>query len=476
MKYAPGHLQRCPPGRDALHTPQPKSGRRPNSALASLLISFVLAACGPQTPQSENNLLGAGTSIGSDNNSVGQPAQVSNPNSNPLSSVSVMAPSAAVLSALGGAVIALPRVQLVTFNADSEAASVQNFLLAWAASGAWEQMTHEYGIGPLAVAPLVRSTLDWAPTVSDGVISGNANTDIESAIIANLDAAPGTAAAWGTADANTVYVLEMPNNVAVAPTPGAPSACDANTLAWHGAVTLPRSQIIVPYIVVPTCQPAQALSQVDSKTYALSHTLIGAVTDPTGQGFAAIDAAHAVWQLVSQSPEASDLCNQAMYNSSHVLMRRADVPQALARTWSNVEARLGHAPCVPAIDGEVFFAAAAAVQDAVEVALGPNADVASATTVGLSLGAGAQRTVSIVLTSYPTNAGAFNVVVQEVGSKDLTLTLPVRSGSHGQTLSLGVAVAAAPNTKQQVVRVTASQGDASFSQYFLVRQPDADED
>jgi hypothetical protein len=331
-------------------------------------------------------------------------------------------------------------------------------------------MTQEYGIGALEVAPLMRTTLAWANTVSDGVLTGNANTDIESAIIANLD---GAQAPWGTADANTVYILEMPNGVAVAPTPGAESACDVNTLAWHGAVTLPSLHVTVPYIVVPTCAPLDALTQVDTKTFALSHTLVGAVTDPTGQGFAAIDAAHAVWQLVSQSPEASDLCHQAMVHNSHLLWRSGEVPQALARTWSNAAARLGRAPCVPALDGEVFLAAAATVDDAVDVALGADGQLTSATTVGLALAAGAGRDVPVVLTSYPPNAGVFTVAAQEVGSQDLTLSLSSSQGSHGQTLTLQVTASATPSARQQVVRLTSSQGDVSFSQYFLVRQPDA---
>jgi hypothetical protein len=40
-------------------------------------------------------------------------------------------------------------------------------------------------------------------------------------------------------------------------------------------------------------------------------------------------------------------------------------------------------------------------------------------------------------------------------------------------LTLQVTASATPSAHQQVVRLTSSQGDVSFSQYFLVRQPDA---
>jgi len=417
--------------------------------------------CGGLAPQVETHLLG--TMAATQEVNAQPTVDLSN-----RSSDSSMAPSAAVLSALGGAIISQPRVQLISFNTDGDAASVQNFLSAWSQSGVWQQMTQEYGIGPLEVAPLLRANLDWADFVMDGASTGDANSNIESAIIANLD---GDAPPWGMADSNTVYVLEMPSGVAVAPSPDAASACDAKTLAWHGAVTLPIRNITVTYIVLPACGSVQALSLVDTKTFALSHTLVGAVTDPTGQGFAAIDAAHAAWQVAGQSPEASDLCHQAMYQSGHLVWRGSNVPQALARTWSNVAARSGRAPCVPAIDDEIFLTAAPSVNDTIEVAVGADQKVTSVTTVGLSLAPGAARDVPVVLASYPQNAGVFAVAATEVGSEDLTLTLSSTQGSHGQTLTLHVAVSANPALRQQVVRLTSTQGDVSFSQYFLVRTP-----
>ena len=78
-------------------------------------------------------------------------------------------------------------------------------------------------------------------------------------------------------------------------------------------------------------------------------------------------------------------------------------------------------------------------------------------------------TVPLSLSSDPTNAGTFDVTVAEVGSQDLTLSLSANQGRHGQVLTLTVALAPQPATKQQVVRVSASQGDVTFSQYFLVR-------
>jgi hypothetical protein len=365
-------------------------------------------------------------------------------------------------------VLASPRVQLVAFANDPQAASLQNFLLAWAGSTAWSEATGEYGVGPLEVLPMVAGGISWASSVSNGVRTGNPNTDIEAALIASLD---GPQPRWGAPDPNTVYVMSMPQGVAVAPSAGAAAACDANLMAWHGALTLPQSKATVAYVVVPSCGASSGLSVLDSKTYALSHALVDTVTDPAGAGFAALDSAHAAWQLVAESPEAGALCTQAMYANPNVLVHRVDVPQALARTWSNAAAASGHVPCVPAINDEIYLTATADVADTIDVALGPDPDTVSGSTVGLRLAAGTSDTIDVLLTSVPATLGAFDVTATEVGSADLALTLKSTRGQHGDALALTVAVRAAPKSRQQVVRLTSRLGEAAFSQYFLVRQP-----
>lgn len=449
----------------------------PVRRIAAVALTLAAAACGFNEGPQRSNLLGATspTAVARGNASDAEPENPAGSTNATFVNPNAVAPAGVTLSALGGAIVAKPRVQLIAFNHDTEAASLQNFLVAWAHSRAWAEMTAEYGIGALDVAPLLDQAWMWASDVSGGVRTADSNTDIEAALIANLDGSSGQAAPWGPADANTVYVLQMPAGIDVSPTPGAVPACDAKLMGWHGAVNLPKAQMTVPYVVIPACKPGQnpTMSSIDSKTFALSHVLVGAVTDPTGQGFAAIDSAHAAWQLVSETPEAGGLCNQAMFANPNLSLHRADVPQALARTWSNAAAALGRVPCVPAMAGEVFLAAAPQLQDAVGVGLSQDLSFASATTVGLALAPGAAQAVPLALTSAPNNAGAFNVAVQEMGTQDLTLSLSGNSGRHGQTLNLTVALAAKPSAVQQVVRVTASQGDNAFSQYFVVRAASA---
>ena len=100
--------------------------------IVAALACVTVIGCGVLAPQAETNLLGQAAAT--------QDADASPQATPAMNSVSVMAPSAAVLSALGGKVIAQPRVQLISFNNDSDAASVQNFLLAWSQSGAWQQV------------------------------------------------------------------------------------------------------------------------------------------------------------------------------------------------------------------------------------------------------------------------------------------------------------------------------------------------
>jgi hypothetical protein len=112
----------------------------------------------------------------------------------------------------------------------------------------------------------------------------------------------------------------------------------------------------VPFIVLPQCATIGELKGADALTYALSHELIEAATDPFATGWLT-SAKDLAWKYILIGGEAGDLCEVGGHS-----IRVDELDAVVQRSWSNAAAAAGHEPCVPAGDA-VGFGAFAATPD-----------------------------------------------------------------------------------------------------------------
>ena len=366
-----------------------------------------------------------------------------------------------------GVVLAAPRLQLLPVGSAPLAVALQGFVEAWRDSRAWPAMTAEYGVGPLTVLPRRTLASPFVGTVLD--VDDDAGELGPSAIETLLASALGA-----EADANTVYVVLLPEGIPASLSPEVPDACAAHVWAWHSASALRVGgrEVVVPYVVLPACAATGAMGALDRKTAALSHAVVQAVTNPTGRGYAGTNADHVAHELASGDGELGSLCTQALWRSGSWSTKSAELPYAVARVWSNAESRAGRLPCAPASVADAdYVRAELELCDTVDAAL--DGGTRAVPTRGVALAPGAETSVRVHLTAQGRDAGAVTLEVQEVGTDELTLALERAVGRAGDVVGLRVRLAPDPEHAQHLVRVTVRRGDNAFSTYFLVRPVEA---
>lgn len=375
--------------------------------------------------------------------------------------------SALQIRKASGAVLAHPVLRLATFNNDPAAADLNDFAVKLAASRYWATATGEYGVGALSAAASQAFIFAWPTSTTDGDLNAGQSSNVETFLAAQLDDA--SALAWGSPDPSSIYVLMLPSGLQVSPDGGSiASACDANILAWHTAMTLPQSGVTVPYVVVPNCGPRGPLTELESRTLALSHALVEAATNPLLDAYNSVDANHIAWQLASGSPEVASACVAALGSSSALWTQPADLPFVVQRTWSNAAAAAGEPPCVPSAAGEVAIDAAPAPSTIVRAAISTNPSVPPINTLGVQIGVGGTGTVPLHLHSSAPTA-PWKVTATEMGSQVLQLSIDKPSGSDGDTLQLTIKVTATNGVSaQELVRVTSTLGSQISYDYLLV--------
>lgn len=362
-----------------------------------------------------------------------------------------------------GVVLAAPRLQLLPVGSAPLAVALQGFVEAWRDSKAWPTMTAEYGVGPLTVLPRRTLASPFVGTVLD--VDDDAGELGPSAIETLLASALGA-----EADANTVYVVLLPEGIPASLSPEVPDACAAHVWAWHSASALRVGgrEVVVPYVVLPACAATGAMGALDRKTAALSHAVVQAVTNPTGRGYAGTDADHVAHELASGDGELGSLCTQALWRSGSWSTKSTELPYAVARVWSNAENRAGRLPCVPASAADAdYVRAELELSDTVDAAL--DGGTRAVPTRGVALAPGAETSLRVHLAARGRDAGAVDLAVQEVGTGELTFELERTVGRPGDVVGLRVRLAPEPEHAQHLVRLTVRRGETAFSTYFLVR-------
>jgi len=325
---------------------------------------------------------------------------------------------------LGGPVLTAPKVQPIVYPGDTGAADVQAFLGDLAQSGVWEQVTAEYGVGPLTVLPAITMTTPAPKTTADGTL--------QSVLAANTT---GVAPPWGAADPQTIYLFLLPQGTIEQDGDG---ACCTEFDGYHAEARAGSTS--VPYAVTCACPgfDGPSITAVEGRTIAVSHELYEAATDPlpsTNPAYEQEDADDAVWTLVTDG-EVADMCE---FNDDANVVP-AGSTYMVQRSWSNAAAARGENPCVPPASSTPYLNSFPAL-----VSIADNAWSPGFMTRGLKIPLGQKKTIAVTLSSAAPTDKAWTVSVYDydtaIGTSaapGLALSLDKSSGRNGDVLHLTV--------------------------------------
>jgi hypothetical protein len=352
-----------------------------------------------------------------------------------------------------GAGITPPDVTVVpvVFAGDTGAADVPTFLTKYAASAEWTASVGEYGVHSLTVG----STVTLSETAPSTLLAG----DLAKFVREKLD---GSHPEWGPNDdatiARTVYLLVYPSGTQLSDAPGRLTCTDF--IGYHAVVAqgLPDGGAPPPgsthppiiYAAVARC-PIDGYTDAQALTSAISHEVIEAAVDPYAPMIT--DVAHAAWQVGMLGGEPADLCNiKGSYWTP------PSIGFAIARSWSNAAAKVGHAPCVPTPVDEPYFSAFLAPSDSFPIADNPAAPKLD----GISVPVGQSRTVDVMLSSdratLPWDMHAVEVPMIANNPPALALALDRTSGVNGEKVHLTITANRSVNQGVTIVMLASRLG------------------
>lgn len=223
----------------------------------------------------------------------------------------------------------------------------------------------------------------------------------------------------------------------------------------------------MPYVIVAICDPEQtaqatpALTVEQTATFAASHEIIEATTDPhAGKtaptndptaylGFYMTNVANQAWPLVLGGGEVADLCVDIFGFGED---RTTSGGYTVQRVWNNLSAAAGHDPCVPIPSGEVYFnVAPPAADDQLEIAVGSIRDFSS---TPFTDGTMASWQVEVVDLGQNAN-GAQSTVLTTAPSKG--------TASDGSPVACSITLNSAPPVQQGE-----QQGDPGYEPYAII--------
>jgi hypothetical protein len=322
------------------------------------------------------------------------------------------------------AVMTTPNVVAITYDNDPSRSDIEAFYPQYAASSAWALQTAEYGIGPLTVGTPLH--LSGTPPTSDSAL--------QKVISANLT---GSSPAWGAPSESTLYSVTLPINSKFTDDMGQ-SCCGG----YHDDFMV--GSVDVAYSVQCPCTnnsfppPVTALQAL---TFALSHELVEAATDPRYEhdyAWGDLDVAHEVWAYITDG-ELADLCE---FTDTVLWNDAPNMTYTISRIWSNAAARAGTDPCLGAPTTPYYQSVPEQLDDAV-IELFGTSTVTKATKV--AVGATGMITLHVAGTA---GAGPFKVSAVDVASlyfgakAVLTFTQPTGTFALGDTVSIPVTVVA----------------------------------
>jgi hypothetical protein len=326
----------------------------------------------------------------------------------------------------GGPVIAQPEIVTITWKGDPIEADLLAFDEWMVKSSFFSTMMAEWGVGAGTHGGSLSMATPAPATLDDSAI----HSLLQDAI---------TQGTVPPADGSRIYTVYPPPGTVV--TSFGAEGCSAFQ-AYHSSfvATLPGGgTALAVYAVTPRCAQTQGLSSTDYTTWGASHEVMEASSDPDGSSPA--------WVILKQTPETPELGENADLCTGHPTRIEGHL---VTRNYSNVAAKAGERPCVPAPAGPMFGAFTSPGE--------------------VSVPAGGSVTVPLYL--YADGPlGAFDVEVLGLDPK-LTASIDQSSGQDGDTLSLTIQASAtyAEIPGQNLVRIASVSAGYPTYRFVIVHR------
>lgn len=232
----------------------------------------------------------------------------------------------------GGPVLANPELVTITWAGDPIADDLEAFDQWWGTSDTWKTIMAEWGVGPAIYSGKTR--LQTAAPATLG------QDDIANLLLGGF--ADGSIPA---PNGSRIYMIYPPAGTVVTQE-GGYQGC-VTFQAYHLQIDVPATATAAAtkayYGVTPRCAETSGMTPLDYTTWGSSHEAMEAASDPQYD--------RPAWRIDMQTlltpelGENADLCaGQPTKVEGH----------QITRNWSNVAAKAGERPCVPAPDGPMF--------------------------------------------------------------------------------------------------------------------------
>ena len=333
----------------------------------------------------------------------------------------------------GGPVLASPQVIPVFFPGFTFRTELLDLAKKLGPSAHWKAIASEYGVGKLTVAAPIDVTQAQAPTTTTIY-----DSDVQAWLASRFD---GTHPEFGSSPIpGAIYTLFYPADITIIEGDRADGGTGRASCGAFGGYHREADikGLYTAYAVIPTCSGYDSLTGIDATTAATAHEWIEAATDPfffDKPAYQDPDDDHAIWGIVLGGGEVADLCN---LDNATAYYKPADIGYTVQRSWSNVAAKAGQDPCVPAATDEPYFNAAPALTEDIKFGAG--------TTKGVTVAVGQSRTIDVDVFSLGPTSAPIAVKVDVFGvshtgpipSDEITATLDRRSGQNGDVLALTI--------------------------------------
>lgn len=323
----------------------------------------------------------------------------------------------------GGPIIKSPELVSVTWKSDAIEADLVAFDTWLPSSSFFTTMMAEWGVGAGSHGGAY-SIATAAPAVLDDAAIKALLTD---AITQGKVPVP---------NGSRIYMVYPPKGTVVQ---SFGAGC-TDFQAYHSAFQFAGEggTALAVYSVTPRCADTFGMTPTDFTTWGASHEVMEATSDP--------DAQNPAWVIMNQTPstpqpgENADLCTgQPMKADGHMV----------TRNYSNVAAKAGARPCVPAPAGPMFGIYA----NPTEVKLAPG------------------TAIEVPVYAYADGPlPAFNVSAY-ASTPSLTVTLGTKTAAAGDTLTLKIAASSAFTGAEgeNIVTLYASSNGYGVTRQLLAR-------
>ena len=307
-------------------------------------------------------------------------------------------PPLPVIPNQGGPILASPEVITVTWAGDPLVAGLETFDAWWVTSATWKTIMAEWGVGPGTYVGPVHLTSAAPLTLG--------NDDVDALLRASF--ADGTIP---PPNGRRLYMIYPPSGTDV--TMFGAKGCDTFQ-AYHLSVDVAASDAgpaaKAYYAVTPRCANTEGMTPLDFVTWGASHEAMEAASDPQSDNPA--------WRIDVQSAATPELGENADLCAGHPTVVEGHM---ITRNWSNVAAKAGQRPCVPAPPGPMF----GMFPDVAEITVTPG------------------KSSTVKIHAYASGAIAPFKVGVWAGDPALTASLSAKTASDGDELTLTIDPSAA---------------------------------